>query len=238
MRTSKVLKSMTAAAALLALPGTLLAQDMDAEGFDEETVMTGMPTVDLEADVGAAFPVGELGAFTDVGLGVGVGGAFWVHDNVAIRADGDFANLTGDDPSRIDEAITPGMQLYHYGVGVEFDIPGRTSPSAWDFEVNFGVGGTTMDTEDFLDNVGEDEPRDITKTYPNVNAGLVLGHQVTENIVLGIRTQAFWTFIDDVDMQPLAELRARDDLTKGVTVPLTFSLRWDIPSGPRGAMGN
>ena len=32
-----------------------------------------------------------------------------------------------------------------------------------------------------------------------VKGALTLGHQVTENIVLGIRTQAFRTFIDDVD---------------------------------------
>ena len=236
MRTSNVLKSMTAAVALLALPGALLAQDIDAEGFDEEPVTTGMPTTDLEARAGVAVPAGDLAKFTDTGVSVGLGGAFWLHDNVAVRADGTFAGLNGERHGLVTDAVTPDVSLYHYGVGVELDVPGRASPSPWDFEVNAGVGATTLDTENFIETDGLRE--DITRTYPNVNAGVSLGHQLAENFVISLQGQAFYTFVDEAQLEPISDLRARDNLERGVSVPVTFSIRWDLPSGPATGMAN
>lgn len=236
MRKRDIVGSLTAAATLLALPGAALAQDMDAEGFDEEPVDTGMPTVDLEAQGGVAFPAGDLAKFTDVGVSMGVGGAFWLHDNFAVRADGDFADLNGERDGLVSEAVTPDVTLYHYGLGVELDVPGRASNSAWDFEVNAGAGGTTFDTEAFLES--GDRREDITKTYPNVNAGIALGREVTEDVVVSVRSQAFYTFVDERDLQPIADLRVRDELERAVSVPLTLSVRWDLPSGGVTGLGN
>lgn len=217
MSTRDLVRSFMAAAALLALPGALLAQDVSR--------------ADLEAEAGVALPVGDLGKFADPGLGVGVGGAFWVHDNVALRADADFAGLSGEaaDEGLADEGATPGMNLLHYGVGVEFDIPGRGSPSLWEFQLNVGVGGTTLDTDDFLDTVAADEEQDITRTYPNVNGGILLGRRVAENLSINLRGQVFWTFSDDVDLAPLSDLRVRDDLERVASAPVTLSIRWDLP---------
>lgn len=236
MHTRDIVGSLTVAATLLALPGAALAQDMDAEGFDEEPVDTGMPTVDLEAEGGVAFPAGDLARFTDPGASLGVGGAFWLHDNVAVRADGDFANLNGERHGLVSEAPTPDVSLYHYGLGIELDVPGRASNSVWDFEVNAGAGGTTFDTEAFLES--GDRREDITKTYPNVNAGLALGRQIAENVAVNVRTQAFYTFVDEQDLGPISDLRVRDELERSVSVPLTFSVRWDLPSGGSSALGN
>lgn len=236
MQKRDIVGSLTAIATLLALPGAALAQDMDAEGFDEEPVDTGMPTVDLEAEGGVVFPAGDLARFTDPGVSMGVGGAFWLHDNVAVRADGDFAALNGRRDALVSEAVTPDVSLYHYGVGVEIDVPGRVSNSVWDFEVNAGAGGTTFDTEAFLESDGRRE--DITKTYPNVNAGISLGRKITEDVVVSVRSQAFYTFVDEQELEPIADLRVRDDLERAVSVPLTLSVRWDLPSGGVTGLGN
>lgn len=236
MRKRDIVGSLTAAATLLALPGAALAQDMDAEGFDEDPVDTGMPTVDLEAEGGVAFPAGDLANFTDPGVSMGVGSAFWLHDNFAVRADGDFAALSGRRDALVSEAVTPDVTLYHYGVGVEVDVPGRVSNSAWDFEVNAGAGGTTFDTEAFLES--GDRREDITKTYPNVNAGVSLGREITEDVVVSVRSQAFYTFVDEQELQPIADLRVRDELERAVSVPLTLSVRWDLPSGGVTGLGN
>lgn len=236
MRTGHIVGSLTVAATLLALPGAALAQDMDAEGFDEDPVDTGYATVDFEAEAGVALPAGDLANFADPGVSLGLGGAFWLHDNVAIRADGDFANLNGERSGLVSEAATPDMSLYHYGLGVELDVPGRSSPSMWDFEVNAGVGGTTLDTETFLETSAADE--DLTKTYPNVNAGLALGRQIAEDLTVNVRTQAFYTFVDEQEVEPISELRIREDLSRSVSVPLTLSVRWDLPSGGTSALGN
>jgi len=231
MDTRKFATNLGAIAAMLAVPGALLAQDMDAEGYDEDPVDTGAATVDIEGRAGVALPTGDLAAFTDAGVSVGVGGAFWVHDNVALRVDGDFADLNGENAGEglVTDAPTPDATLLHYGVGVEVDLPGRASMSSWDFEVNAGVGGTTLDTDDFLDEPAEDERQDITKTYPNVNGGITLGRKLSEELVLSLSGQAFYTFVDETDFAPLSELRTAEDLAEGVSVPVTLSLRYDLP---------
>lgn len=236
MRKLDIVRSLTVAATLLAFPGAVLAQDMDAEGFDEESIDTGMPTLDLEAEGGVALPAGDLAKFTDAGVSMGVGGALWVHDNVAVRADGDLASLNGERHGLVSETPTPDVSLYHYGLGIEIDVPGRASSSVWDFEVNAGAGGTTFDTEAFLES--GDAREDITKTYPNVNAGIALGRQIEENVVISVRTQAFYTFVDEQELGPISDLRVRDELERSVSVPLTLSVRWDLPSGGASAMGN
>ncbi len=229
IRTRDLIRSVTTAAALLAVPGVLLAQDPDPEGYDEDPVMTGSPTVDLEADAGVALPAADFMEFNDAGFAAGVGGALWLHDNVAVRADADFAHLNGEEEGLVAEAVTPDMQLYHYGLGLELDVVGRSAPSPWNFAVNAGVGGTTLDTDDFLEEPAADEERDITKTYPNVNAGLELGRQVSEDVVVSVSTQAFWTMIDEVDLEPLSERRVTETLENGVSVPVTLSIRYDLP---------
>lgn len=92
-----------------------------------------------------------------------------------------------------------------------------------------GSRWTTLDTENFIETDGVRE--DITRTYPNVNAGLALGRQLAENFVFSIQTQAFYTFVDENQMEPINELRVRDDLERGISVPVTVSLRWDLPTG-------
>lgn len=228
MRTSRFATSIAAAAALLALPGALLAQDFDAEGFDEEPVDNGAMTLDFEARAGVALPSADFLEFNDPGLALGVGAAMWLHDNVAVRVDGDLAALEGETDGLVSEAVTPDANLYHYGVGVEFDIPGRASAGPWDFEVNAGVGGTLYDTEAFIE-TPSNEREDITKNYPNVNGGITLGRQLSEDLVLNVSGQAFYTFLDETDLEPISDLRITENLENGVTIPVTLTLRWDLP---------
>ncbi|MDX1492872.1 MAG: hypothetical protein R3253_02270 [Longimicrobiales bacterium] len=226
MRTMRYIRSAAAVAALLALPGAVMAQDV--EGFDEEPVDNNAMTLDFEARAGMAVPAADYMEFTDAGIALGLGAAMWLHDNVAIRADGNLSALEGETDGLVSEAPTPDANLYHYGVGVEIDVPGRASPGPWDFEINAGVGGTLYDTEAFIP-TAQGPADDITKTYPQVNGGMTVGHQITEDIVLSVSGQAYYTFLDEADLQPISDLRVRETLENGVAVPVTLQLRWDLP---------
>lgn len=228
MRMTEIRRSTIMMATLVAVPVALHAQNMDAEGFDEESVMVGVPTVDLEARAGVAIPSADLLEYADPGASFGAGAAWWVSDHVALRADGTFANLQGDEGGIVNPVTAPDMNLFHYGGGVEVDVPGRSLATPWNLTINAGAGGTTVDTDDFIETgQGLD---DLTETYPNLNAGAEVGRKISEDVLVNVSGQLFYTFMDAEQMSPLAELRVTEGpIEAGVSIPVTLSVRWDLP---------
>lgn len=235
MRSHMLIRGFAAAAAL-ALPGVASAQDPNAEGYDPEPVDVGAPTLDVDARAGVAVPVGDLREYSQPGFAVGLGASWWLTDALAIRADGALSALTGDDEAGAGPA-TPNMQLYHYGLGLELDLSPNRVEGPWDLGLNVGAGGTTLDTEAFLDDGGGAET-DLTNTYPNVNGGVEVGRRVGENIVVSLSGQAFYTFVDEEELTPLSDLRAAGPIEAGVDVPVTLSIRWDLPRMDMPGTGN
>lgn len=232
MLTPKHLPSITTVALLLAVPVASSAQDPDAY-IDGESPMSNL---ELEAGAGIGVGAADLTEYTQPGLAVGAGAGFWLSDHVALRVDGDFSALGGDETGIEADVTTPDMNLYHLTAGLEFDLLGRDEPdNAWTMRVNAGAGGSTLDTEDFLD--VPDEEADITHTVANVNAGAELGRELSENVMLTVSGQAFYMFLDEYNFNNLADLRpAEGPIQDGINIPVTLSLRWDIPNP--GTVGN
>lgn len=227
MLTRKHLRSITTVAALLALPVALSAQ---------EDVIAETASMDVEARAGVGMSAADLKAYTQPGLAVGAGAGFWLNEHFALRVDGDFSALGGDQSGVVTDATTPDMNIFHYGGGVEIDLLGRDAiENPWTLQVNAGAGGSTIDTEDFLD-IPTIEA-DLTETVANVNAGAQIGREVSENVLVSLSAQAFYMFLDEDNFNNLADLRpAEGAIQDGVNVPITLSLRWDIPNP--GTMGN
>lgn len=226
MLTRKHLRSITTVAALLALPVALSAQ---------EDVVAEPASVDIEARAGIGMSAADLSEYTQPGLAVGAGVGFWLNDHFALRVDGDFSALGGDESGVATDATAPDMNIFHYGGGVEIDLLGRAIENPWTLQVNAGAGGSTIDTEDFLD-IPTIEA-DLTETVANVNAGAQIGRELSENVLVSLSAQAFYMFLDEDNFNNLAELRpAAGSIQDGVNVPVTLSLRWDIPNP--GTMGN
>ena len=239
MLARKHLQNITTVAALLAIPVALSAQDPDAEGWDDEgDQIAETATVDLEARAGVGMSAADLGEYTQPGLAVGAGAGFWLTDHFALRVDGDFSALGGDESGETTAATTPDMNIYHFGGGLEVDLLGRDAvETPWTLEVNAGAGSSMVDTEDFLENTDEGENADVTETVANVNAGAEIGRELSEDVLVSLSAQAFYMFLDEDNFNNLAELRpAAGSIQDGVNVPVTLSLRWDIPNP--GTMGN
>ena len=233
MHTRRNSRSFITAAALLAIPVALSAQDPDAYLGDDESMMSHL---ELEAGAGIGMSAADLAAYTQPGLAVGAGAGFWVSPHVAVRVDGDFSALGGDASGIETATTTPDMNIFHFGAGLEFDLMGRdAAQSPWTVQMNAGAGGSTVDTENFLDITDED--RDLTETVANLNAGAEIGREISEDIMLTLAGQAFYMFLDEDKFNNLAELRpAEGSIQDGVNVPVTLSLRWDIPNP--GVVGN
>jgi hypothetical protein len=233
MLTRKHLRSITTAAALLALPVGLNAQDPDVYITDDEPMTSNL---ELDARAGVGMSAADLTAYTQPGLAVGAGAGFWLSDNVALRIDGDFSALRGDDSGIASAETTPDMNIFHYTAGLEFDLLGRDAPNTpWSVRMSAGAGGSTLDTDDFLDVPVEEA--DLTETVANVNAGAEIGRDLTENVMLTVSGKAFYMFLDEDNFNNLADLRpAEGPIQDGLNIPVTLSLRWDIPNP--GTVGN
>lgn len=219
-----LLRGCAAAALAVAVPATLNAQDPDPEGWQPEPVVT--PTFDLEARGGVAFPVADLKEYADPGGTAGLGAALWLNDHVALRLDGDVVVFDGKVLEA--EPDTPDMNLWHFGAGVEFDVVGRADTETWTLEANAGAGGTVVDTNAF-GNTDGGVVDDVTQTFPNVNAGFEVGRQVGEDFLITVGSQLFYTFLDDDELEGLSSLRPLETLDDGISIPLTLSIRWDLP---------
>ena len=235
---SHMLMRIFAVAAALALPMTLSAQDPDPEGYDPaEPQEVASPTFDFDGRAGVAVPVGDLEEYSQPGFAAGLGASWWLTDRFALRADGAMSKLTGDDGAPTTGVETPGLQLYHYGLGMEFDVGPDRFTSPWNVGLNVGAGGTTFDTEAFVDD-GDGGEVDLTNTYGNVNGGLEIGRKVGENVVVSLAGQAFYTFVDEGEMTPLTALRPGSPIEAGVEIPVTLSVRWDLPRMSMPGTGN
>lgn len=233
MKMRRLVRRVMIAAAALAVPVAVGAQDPDPEGIDDDRVDVGVSTIDLEARAGVALPVGDLTHYSDPGFSLGLGAAWWLTNHLALRVDGDLANLRGDEGGLVSPAATPDLGLYHYGLGLEMDLPGRAVDNPWSVQVNAGAGATTFDTEEFI--ATNRDLDDLTQTYPNVNAGAELGRKIGENLLISLSGQVFYTFLEDNDLGPLTELRTTEPLDAGVSLPITLSIRWDMPPVTRAS---
>lgn len=227
MLTSTFTRSTLAVATMLAVPMALSAQQMDNQSLQ---------AIDFEARAGVGMAAGDLEPFAKPGLHLGAGVGWWFNDHVALRGNADYSALEGDEETVPTPALAPGLNVLQYGLGLQFDVLGRdmvTNP--WSVEVNAGAGGTTLDTDDFIED-GSDMT-DLTRTYPNVNAGAEIGRSITENFRVSLAGQMFYSFIDSDEMTELAETRPDEGpIDAGIVVPLTLNIRWDLPM--RSVTGN
>ena len=226
MKGRTVYRPLSALLLAVAVPGAIAGQDVDAEGWQPEPVDPHAATIDLEARGGLALPVGSLKEFADPGALVGAGAALWLNDHVAVRLDGDAEILGGKSTEALPD--TPDMRLYHYGAGLEFDVVGRAATEVWSLETTVGAGGTVLDTDPFVE-TDENRMEDVTRTFPNVNAGFAVGRTVAEDVKVSLGSRLFYTFLDDDDLDLLSRLRTNETLDDGISLPITFTVRWDLP---------
>lgn len=100
------------------------------------------PRFVVDGRLGVAVPFGGLGDLEDMGLGAGLGGAYWFSPRFAVRGDWSLEALNGNE--------IPGAQTYrdanvwHYTAGLEANLAPPVSGNV-KFTVNGGLGLTTLD---------------------------------------------------------------------------------------------
>ncbi|HKK07702.1 MAG TPA: outer membrane beta-barrel protein, partial [Gemmatimonadota bacterium] len=100
------------------------------------------PRFAVDGRLGIAVPFGGLGDLEDMGLGAGIGGAYWFNPRFAVRADWSLDALNGN-------SIPAGqsfrdLNLWHYTAGMEANLAPPVSGNV-KFTVNGGLGLTRVD---------------------------------------------------------------------------------------------
>jgi len=230
MRNRVTTRSLALATALLAIPATAHAQVMEDDAPYDEMASA----FEAEFRGGMALPVEQFTEYADPGYHLGAGAAVWLNDHVGFRVDGDVSAFPGETPQTDEFEDIPDMRLWHAGAGLEFDVGGRDRDAAWSLQANVGVGATTLSTDEFLyEAPTEASPSmiNVSETYPNLNGGVEVGYEATDNIELAVGTRAFYTFVDEAELEPLRERRAvTDPLENAVSMPVTATVRFDLPN--------
>lgn len=223
-RRTMLLGTVLTAGALLAVPAGVEAQSTMGD------MMMSKGRLDLDVHGGAALPTNELTDYVEPGLDFGAGATWWLNDHVGVRIAGNVAALDGEDEEPQLTSAMPNVRLWHYGGGFEFDVGGRDARSPWSLNAAVGAGATTFDTDLFLVPGGSIRD-DITHTYPNVNAGVELGYDMSERVSAEVGTSAFVTFYDAADLTSLREMNpAADPLDVATLFPITATLRVQLPN--------
>lgn len=158
-------------------------------------------SVDPRAGVG--FAVGDLADSHEVGFSGGLGVAYKVHPNIAVRGDFDISVLDDESP-QFGLVLAPTLTMVHYYAGLEFDFgPPDFQDLPLSFRWNVGGGGTSMSaSRDFPDD-GPDI--DFSETYPSVNSGVKIGYRFNRSIELFVGGQLFLTFADEAEIAELVQ---------------------------------
>lgn len=217
---------------LLAIPvlalGTsaLTGSTAQAQVVDELREMDQRP-VDFEVRAGPSIPGDNLTEIVDVGFAVGGAADWWVNDRVALRLDGNVDLMPGNDVGAID--VQPDTRLFHYGGGILVDLM-PAEMERWTLTTSLGAGAVTIDTDEFAQ-AAATEDNDFTETYFDVNAGLRLGYEATENLEVAVGGQSYVAFLDEEDTNVFAvDNPALDPFDTSVTFPITATLRWSMPN--------
>lgn len=182
----------------------------------------------IDKKEGAALPGQDYADYVDVGIHAGVGAAWWLSDHVALGADGGLDALPGDDQATTLTPL-PDTRIYYLSGGFQFDLAGRSSDSPWSIQATAGAGSAMLDTEVFIEtpnNRGED----ITQTYPQVNAGVEVGYDVTDNVQAQLASGANVSFVDETELNPIWERNVQAEPTDEIwTMPITAAVSIDLP---------
>ena len=184
------------------------------------TPISAQSNLDLEIRGGAAIPAGDLAEVGATGAGFGVGAAWWLHENVAFRVDGDLEVLS--ELALGQGIIMPRAFLWHYHAGLELSVP-MSGP--WSLRARGGAGGTTYDTELFY--AGGD---DFLDTYFSVSGGLALGRVVSESLEVGVTGQIFVVFTDEYRTREISQRSpVLNPFSKASSFPVQLYVRWALP---------
>lgn len=158
--TKRNILSGVAAAALLLTPLALCAQGLR-----------------WDARAGAAIPAGDLADAVDPGFSFGLGLGIPLNDQIYLRLDGDGNFLSEISDDELDEEIEQffegGLNLWHYGPGLEFDFVDADETGV---RLSAGLGGglTTIDPDEPETDVPGVGASEATTRF-TANGGLTLG---------------------------------------------------------------
>jgi hypothetical protein len=185
---------------------------------------------DVAVQAGAAIPADHLQDFTNVGLNLGADAAWHLTNRFAIRVDGDYDALPGQKNIPIAPAHgMPDVSLMHLGGGLELDFGGvRTAATPWFVTTDVGAGFTNLRTQAFLHADGS--MSDVTKTYPDVDAGVELGYHVGHNMTAAIGGEGLLAFTKKSDLASLTEIDpAGTPFNQALVFPVTASISVALP---------
>jgi hypothetical protein len=182
-------------------------------------------SVSVDVHGGLSFPGGQLSEIQGPGPNAGLDVRYWLTDRVAVMGGGSVDLMSGADASELVVPTTGGLTPFlpavdapdvtfiNYFGGVAFQLtpPGET---AWDVEVDLGVGATTWDSDDFPEEVPEefdiDEDGQLETfgaekfTDLSLHPGVKVGYQVNERLNIFARGRGNFAFPDEVDTQRFA----------------------------------
>lgn len=199
------------AAAVATVPTATAAQASSAASSFDFTIQSGLSA-----------PVSDLSDGWDTGANLGVAASFWLNDRFAVRLDGSVDLLDGKSTSP--NNAVPDLNLFHLGAGLEYSVTDRAT-SNLRVNLNVGAGITRMQS----DHVG---PSSLSPTfgenYLHVNGGVEVAYRITDQVHLGVLSQAYITLADEDDTGFFRDFNPSTDLTtfsSAVTIPITVTLR-------------
>lgn len=171
----------------------------------------------VDARGGIAVPASDLAELEDVGASFGVGLSYRLTPRIALRLDGDADILSGTD-DEVSGSSAPDMNIYHYGAGLGLAIldPSR---SRWALDVNVGAGGSTFDVDTFS---AGGSTVDFSETYVTTYGGLTIGYDVSPNVSVFTRGQAYLALTDEEDTAVFSQISSEIDAGG-------FDTAWTIP---------
>jgi len=176
--------------------------------------------LDVNPRAGAAFPVGTLADYANVGANFGLTVAYPVADPLGVFVNGEVDMLNGNSAFGL-----PDMNLWRYQAGVQGELLGRGRDS-WSLFGHVGAGGTTFRSKEFFLDTSP-EMLTFEGTYFTGSAGLMLVFGSSETVQGYLGSRVHWSPIDETETQVLRD-RTRgqlDSLTAALSVPVTLGLR-------------
>jgi len=200
-------------------------------------------SVSVDAHGGLSFPGGQLSSIQDPGPTGGLDVRYWLTDRVAVMAGGSVDLMSGADASELavptaggltpflPAVDAPDITFINYFGGVTFQLT-PLDETAWDVEVELGVGATTWDSDDFpaevpaefdIDEDGQAETFGAEQfTDLSLHPGVKVGYQVNERFNLFVRGRGNFAFPDEADTQRFAIFDEDID-------PRGFEDFWNVP---------
>jgi len=207
--------------------GALTALLLPVPAFAQQAEDLNRDRWDIEFRGGTALPAGIFTDYAETGGRLGGGVGLWLTDHVAIRADGNYDFFNGEEATTTIIEM-PTMGIAHFALGVELDVISPMSDTRWNLTTHAGVGPSTFDTDTFRDpEFGT--TTDITTTGVGVNAGIEVGYDVTENVMVSLGTNGYAVFLDEGETSKLDTLNPENDALENVyAFPLLAAVEIDL----------